>query len=451
MRKTSLALALLTAAVLTACGGNGPSAGNQTPKIKFANQITFGDSLSDVGTYAVGAVAALGGGQYTINGNNTAVSPELTGKNYTTLIAAQLGLPAPCAAQTGLLGTASAGFSVPVVDHPECYGYAQGGSRVTNLIGPGNKALDKPGAVSLGQMTVPVVNQIANHLKKTGGSFKADDLVIVMAGGNDVLEQLGEFSAGATAAGGTALATSLVTQLAPGTTNPATASAAIGAAIQAEAAKPTATSQSIIGAAITAAAQNGNTAAVANATTIGNTAGAAALAAAAKYQADNAPKLVAALATAGAELGALVKTQIVAKGANYVVVNNLPDVSISPSAKAQTADTQKLIQSMVAAFNDQLKAAVAGEPKVLYVDLATISRDQATNPTPYGLTNTTTPACDLTPAKNPLGSSLVCNKNNLIAGDVSHYMFADSVHPTPFEYSLIARYVLEQMAIKGWL
>jgi outer membrane lipase/esterase len=451
MRKTSLALALLTAAVLTACGGTSPSAGNQTPKTKFSNQITFGDSLSDVGTYAVGGVAALGGGQYTINGNNTAVSPELTGKNYTTLVATQLGLPAPCAAQTGLLGTASAGFSVPVVDHPECFGYAQGGSRVTNPIGPGNKALDKPGAVSLGQMTVPVVTQIANHLKKSGGTFKADELVIVMAGGNDVLEQLGEFSAGATAAGGTALATSLVTQLAPGTTNPATGAGAIGAAIQAEAAKPTATSQSIIGAAITAAAQNGNVAAVANATTIGNTAGAAALAAAGKYQTDNAPKLVAALATAGAELGALVKTQIVAKGANYVVVNNLPDVSISPSAKAQSADTQKLIQAMVANFNDQLKAAVAGEPKVLYVDLASISRDQATNPTPYGLTNTTTPACDLTPAKNPLGSSLVCNKNNLIAGDVSHYMFADSVHPTPFEYALIARYVLEQMTVKGWL
>ncbi|MGB9110144.1 MAG: SGNH/GDSL hydrolase family protein [Telluria sp.] len=451
MRKTSLTLALLTAAVLTACGGSSPSAGNQAPKTKFSNQITFGDSLSDVGTYAVGGVAALGGGQYTINGNNTAVAPELTGKNYTTLIAAQLGLPAPCAAQTGLLGTAAAGFSVQVVDHLECYGYAQGGARVTNPIGPGNKALDKPGAISLGQMTVPVVTQVANHLKKSGGTFKADDLVIVMAGGNDVLEQLGEFSAGATAAGGSALATSLVTQLAPGTTNPATGVGAITVAIQTEAAKSTATSQSIIGAAITAAAQNGNVAAVANATTIGNTAGAAALAAAAKYQTDNAPKLVAAMATAGVELGALVKNQIVAKGANYVVVNNLPDVSISPSAKAQSADTQKLIATMVSTFNDQLKAAVAGEPKVLYVDLATISRDQATNPAPYGLTNTTTPACDLTPAKNPLGSSLVCNKNNLIAGDVSHYMFADSVHPTPFEYALIARYVLEQMTVKGWL
>jgi phospholipase/lecithinase/hemolysin len=448
MRKTSFALALLTAAVLTACGGTSPSAGDQTPKMKFSNQITFGDSLSDVGTYAVGGVAAMGGGQYTINGNNTSVNPELTGKNYTTLVAMQLGLPAPCAAQTGLQGTAAAGFSVAVTDHPECFNYAQGGARVTNPVGPGNKALDKPGAVSLGQMTVPVVTQIATHLKKVGGKFKSDELVIVMAGGNDALEQLGELTAGATAAGGTALATSLITQLAPGTTGGA---ATIQAAIVTESAKSTATSQSIIGAAITAAATNGNTTAAANATTIGNTAGAAALAAAAKYQTDNAPVLVKNMATAGAELGVLVKNQILANGAGYVIVNNLPDVSISPSAKAQSADTQKLIAAMVDAFNSQLKTAVAGEAKVLYVDLATVSHDQATNPGPYGLTNTTDTACDLTPAKNPLGSSLVCNAKNLKSGDVSHYMFADAVHPTPFEYALIARYVLEQMAVKGWL
>jgi phospholipase/lecithinase/hemolysin len=106
---------------------------------------------------------------------------------------------------------------------------------------------------------------------------------------------------------------------------------------------------------------------------------------------------------------------------------------------------------MVAAFNDKLLAGLSGDPKVLYIDLASISRDQATNPAPYGLTNTTTPACDLSASKNLLASSLVCNQSNLISGDVSHYMFADSVHPTPFEYSLIARYVLEQMTVKGWL
>jgi outer membrane lipase/esterase len=169
--------------------------------------------------------------------------------------------------------------------HAECFNYAQGGSRVTNPVGPGNKALDKPGAVSLGQMTVPVVTQIANHLKKVGGKFKGDELVIVMAGGNDALEQLGELSAGATAAGGQALAQSLVTQLAPGTANPATGAAAIGAAIQAEAAKPTATPQTIITAAITAAVMNGSTTAAANAATIGATAGAAAQPAGLAYSA----------------------------------------------------------------------------------------------------------------------------------------------------------------------
>jgi len=62
--------------------------------------------------------------------------------------------------------------------------------------------------------------------------------------------------------------------------------------------------------------------------------------------------------------------------------------------------------------------------------------------------NTTTPAC----GPNILGgSSLVCNGSNVIAGDVSHYMFADGVHPTPFEYSLVAKYVAEQMILKGWL
>jgi phospholipase/lecithinase/hemolysin len=464
MRKTKFALALLTAAALTACGDNGSRGGDQALKTKFSSQVTFGDSLADVGTYNVGAIKAAGGGQFTINGDNTAVSPELTGKNFTQLIAAQLGLPAPCAAQTGLLGTDSADptkdFNVPVVDHPECFGYAQGGARVTNPIGPNNKALDVPGqAVSIGALTVPVVTQIANHLAKVGGKFKGDEVVIVMAGGNDVLEQLGELSAAATAAGNkagaTAFGASLTQQLAAGAPNPATAAQAIGLAIQTEAAKGSA-SDLIVKAAVTAAVIAGNTNAgnpavygpmVAKAQADAAAAGAKA---GADFAAADGPNRVKAIATAGAELAALVKTQIVGKGANYVVVNNLPDVSISPSAKAQSAETQTLIKAMVAAFNDQLKTGLGTDSKILYVDVAAISLDQATNPAPYGLTNTTTPACAAT--NNILGgSSLACNKSNLISGDVSHYMFADSVHPTPFEYGLLARYVAEQMIVKGWL
>ena len=38
-----------------------------------------------------------------------------------------------------------------------------------------------------------------------------------------------------------------------------------------------------------------------------------------------------------------------------------------------------------------------------------------------------------------------------IAGDVSRYQYADSVHPTPYGYQLLAQYVAQQMVLQGWL
>ena len=86
MRHFKFALTLLAAAALASCGGGG--AGDQSTKVKFSAQVSFGDSLSDVGTYDVGTVQALGGGKYTVNG--------AAAKNWTELMAAQFGLPAPC-------------------------------------------------------------------------------------------------------------------------------------------------------------------------------------------------------------------------------------------------------------------------------------------------------------------------------------------------------------------
>lgn len=469
MRQTYFALTLLAAAVLAGCGGS--SGGDQTLKTKFASQVTFGDSLADVGTYNVGTVKAIGGGKYTINGDNTAKNVALTGKNFTELLAVQFGLPVPCPAQTGLDGDASKGFSVAVVNNLNCTGYAQGGARVTNPVGPGNKLTGSP----IGQLTVPVVTQVATHLSRNGGKFKGDEVVMVIAGGNDALIMLGQLAAGATAAGQAAgaaegarvgaetFATQLVSQLAAGATNPATAAQAIGAALQAESVRPGHTDETVVGAAVFAAASQPGNAAVgqeavygpmvvkakAAATTAGNTAGAAAGAkAGAAYAAAEGPKLVAAMGVAGAELGALAKNQIVGKGANFVVVANLPDLGHTPSSKAQDANTQALIIAMVDQFNAQLKAGVSGEAKILYVDLYAISHDQITNPGPYGLSNTSQAAC----GPNPLGTtSLGCTGATTIAGDVSRYMFADDVHPTPFENALIAKYIAEQMIVKGWL
>src|SRR5258706_13237320 len=104
MRHTKFALALFTAGALAACGGS--DTGDQSLKVQYTAQVTFGDSLSDVGTYAVGGVAALGGGKYTINGDGTATNAALTGKNWTEVREAHLGLPPPCAPQTALPGEA---------------------------------------------------------------------------------------------------------------------------------------------------------------------------------------------------------------------------------------------------------------------------------------------------------------------------------------------------------
>ncbi|MCC7597377.1 SGNH/GDSL hydrolase family protein [Janthinobacterium sp. FW305-129] len=461
MHQTKFALAVLAAAVLAGCGG--ASGGDQALKVKYTAQVSFGDSLSDVGSYAVGTVAKLGGGKFTINGDNTKINPELTGKNWTEHLAAQFGLAAPCAAETGLEGDAAKGLSVPRVKHAGCFGYAMGGSRVTNPVGPNNKLAGG----TLGALTVPVVTQIANHLAVSGGKFSGTEAVFVMAGGNDVLFLLGDLQAKATAAGlaagatagAQAFVTNLATALAAGATVPSTAVQAIAAAIVTENARPGHTDASVVTAAATAAYMAGNlnapalaaaaaTKAKADATVTGNAAGAKA---GADYAAANGPALVGAMKQAGIELVALVKDQIIAKGANYVIVNNLPDVAGTPSGLGKDANTKALINAMVSAFNGELSGGLNGNAKVLLVDVFAVSHDQGVNPGPYGLTNVTETACDLNAPGNLLGSSLVCNGTNLKAGDVSHYSYADDVHPTPFNNLLLARYVAKDMVVRGWL
>jgi len=366
-----LALATVTSLLLAACGGGGD--GDQSPRVHYTAMVSFGDSLSDVGTYNVSTIAAVVGGKYTVNG--------ATAKNWTERIAAQIGTSAPSAAQTGLNSIIPQIPAVAVVNHAGCYGYAQGGARVTNPVGPANvNAYPADPSGALGQLTDPVINQITRHLTAVGGSFSGTELVTVMAGGNDVFSNLGIVNA--TVAAATA---------APGAT-------------------PTS---------IAAAAQAAGTAAVT------------------------------AMGTAGGELAAYIKTQIVAKGATHVVVVNLPDVSQTPLGYSQSVATQGLIQLMSSTFNSQLAVGLGNTAGVLQVDAFTQGQDQVAHPTQYGLTNVTVPACDLT--VTILASSLVCSGNTLIAGDVSHYQFADTVHPTPYGYQLLAQFVAKRMTDAGWL
>ena len=445
-----LGVAMATALLVAACGGGGGD-GDQAPAIKFTSLVSFGDSLSDIGTYKIPAIAALGGGTYSINGIAGAIGSNPTpSKNWIELVAAQAGVPAPCPAQTGLDGDANQNLSVPVVNHPGCYAYAQGGSRVTDPIGAHHKATGD----ALGQLTVPVKTQILNHLAATGGKFSGGELVTVLAGGNDIFRLLDDLKAKATAAGtsafGNALAGGLTLQV-PSYT--AQTGIDIGTALVTAAAASDATTTSIVTAAVAKAITLGApaTLAVPGDATLGAiiaAATAAANTAGANYATTNGPLAVAAMAQAGGELAAYVKSLIVANGAKHVAVVNLPDVSLTPSSKAQSVETQALISNMVIYFNNQLQTGVAGLPGVIVVDAYADNRNQIANPASYALTNVQKPACGANALE---ASSLVCNASNVIAGDVSRYLFADSVHPTPYGYKLLAQLTTKSMVLAGWL
>jgi phospholipase/lecithinase/hemolysin len=162
-----------------------------------------------------------------------------------------------------------------------------------------------------------------------------------------------------------------------------------------------------------------------------------------------------AMGTAGAELAGLVKSQILARGAKYVVVVNLPNVSLTPSsiaAEAGAPGSKALTDAVTKAFNQQLAAGLDGVAGVVQVDAYGQNTDQVANPASYALTNVTAPACSSTSTANPLpGYSLTCTTASTVPGDVSHYLYADTVHPTPFAHSLLARLVSLGMARVGWL
>lgn len=185
MRQFKFVSALLMTGILVGCGGGGSDV---PAKTQFASQVSFGDSLSDVGSYQVGPIAFYGGGQFTINAVSSVKA--FTPTNWTEMTSVKLGIAGglPCAAVTGGFGAAS---SV----HAGCYGYAEGGARVTSASGVGNT-----GTIA-GPMTLPVVTQISTHLAAVGNKFSGNEIVYVMAGANDVFTQAGMVSAGLIAPG----------------------------------------------------------------------------------------------------------------------------------------------------------------------------------------------------------------------------------------------------------
>ena len=340
-----LSAALAAAALLVSCGGS-------DDKVQFTSVVSFGDSLSDSGTYKVGTIAALNGGKFTVNG---AGSSSYT---WSEDLAVAVGAPAQCSARTGLLPNLAGVTGAPVTDIAGCYNYAQGSSRVTSEgSGPNGVALQAFGDQNLGFMANSLMEQMNRHLAKVGGAYSGSELVTVNAGGNDAFMQLNGL---ASAAGGGATA--------------------VGAGTIAG------WPQSVLNIVAGGGAAATNAAAAAAVTAMGQ---------------------------AGTELAGYIRTLIVAKGAKYVLVRNLGNINVTPYGRTLDAGTQGIITNMTQAFNSALSAGLSGTFGVLSLDDYALTNDAAANPAKYGYTNVTSAACGNNAFG---GSSIVCNSTNVVAG-----------------------------------
>src|SRR5258708_2431152 len=153
--------------LLTACGGGGGggssngSGAAMPPGGVNLQVVSFGDSLSDVGTYAPLA-GAVGGGRFTTN----------PGQVWTQNVAQYYG------------GSLSAAFTIDITHKLSAQsglGYAEGGATVAT---PANQNDFLTNVI--GNVEMPVNQQVSSYLA-THGSFNSSQLVLVWAGANDVL------------------------------------------------------------------------------------------------------------------------------------------------------------------------------------------------------------------------------------------------------------------------
>ena len=180
------------------------------------------------------------------------------------------------------------------------------------------------------------------------------------------------------------------------------------------------------------------------------------------------------------QFAAGLRTQALDKGAQQVVVANMPGITYTPrfqavlnaiaaaagggtTGAAARAQAEALFQGWVGAFNQRLAATFAGDQRVRVVDIAGRLADQMARPAAYGVTNVTLPVC------GGSGVTVVPERNfaNCTAAALSgtapppgapsgtnwweRYYFADGFHPTPYGHALMADQVIDLLDDADWL
>jgi len=165
------------------------------------------------------------------------------------------------------------------------------------------------------------------------------------------------------------------------------------------------------------------------------------------------PNVLAAGTVAAATTEVKLLGQLQAAGAKYVVVYNLPDIGKTPESIAGGPAAQAGGTQLSLAFNGVLNAGISqlsnNGLNVIPVNTFALLNEVIANPSAYGFTNVTQPACGAGSSSvqcGPAGSGL---PYTYAAGTNQTYLFADGVHPTTAAHALLGQYVTSLLRAPG--
>src|SRR6201996_6558434 len=165
------------------------------------------------------------------------------------------------------------------------------------------------------------------------------------------------------------------------------------------------------------------------------------------------PNVLAAGTVAAATTEVKLLGQLQASGAKYVVVYNLPDIGKTPESIAGGPAAEAGGTQLALAFNGVLNAGITqlsnNGLNVIPVNTFALLNEVIANPSAYGFTNVTQPACGAGSSSvqcGPAGSGL---PYTYAAGTNQTYLFADGVHPTTAAHALLGQYVTSLLRAPG--
>ncbi len=177
---------------------------------------------------------------------------------------------------------------------------------------------------------------------------------------------------------------------------------------------------------------------------------------------------------------ASIKTHVLDKSAQRVVILNMPSITNTPrfqmvldgiaaasgggtAGATARAQSEALFRSWMEGFNKQLEAKFTGESRVAIADFYTAFNDQVSMPAQFALSNVKTPACPVTGMGSdglPTYTFATCTATALSAAPPAgvsgadwwkSYAFSDGFHPTPYGHQLLGQLISKTLTVKGWL